>query len=122
MGIESFIARMCKQTAVYWGAPVDDGYGGVIFGSMYPVEIDCRWEDTTEIISDSQGKEIVCRAVVYVTEDIEEGSYLYLGTLDDLDSDEEDNPKIADRAYMVKRFDKVPALGSTNEFLRKVYL
>jgi len=120
--MESFIARLCTQTAVYWGDPTDDGRGGKTFGSAYPVEIDCRWEDHVEEVAGRDGSVIVCRAVVYVTEDVEEGGYLYLGTLDDLDSGEEADPTIINDAYVIRRFDKVPALRLTSEFLRKVYL
>jgi len=119
MGIESFIVRLCKQTAVYWGDPTNDGYGGQTFGSKYPEEINCRWEDHREVFTDAQGNELVSRAVVYVTEDVDEEGWLYLG---DLDSTIDEDPKNVDGAYKIRRFDKSPALGSTNEFLRKVYL
>ena len=123
MGMESFIARLCVQTAVYWGSPVDDGYGGHTFAD--PVEISCRWEDQVEKIDRvgaSLGEEIVSAAQVYVTQDVEERGYLFLGDLDDLDSGEEADPKTVEKAYMINRFDKVPVMRSTSEFLRKVYL
>ena len=123
MGMESFIARLCTQTAVYWGSPVNDGYGGKTFDD--PVEISCRWEDTIESINRvgaRLGEEIVSQAQVYVTTDVEERGYLYLGTLDDLDSGEEADPTTIVKAYMINRFDKIPAMRSSNEFLRKAYL
>ena len=122
MGLEGFISRLCVQTAVYWGSPTEDGYGGKTFAD--PVEISCRWEDTVEKISRvgaRLGEEIISRAVVYVTEDVEELGYLFLGDLDDLDSDEEADPTTVENAYMINRFDKIPVLRST-EFLRKAYL
>ncbi len=123
MGIESFISRLCTQTAVYWGSPVEDGYGGKTFAD--PVEISCRWEDTIELVSrvgSRLGEEVVSQARVYITQDVDEQGYLYLGTLDDLDSDEEADPTTIEKAYSIVRFDKVPAMRSTNEFLRKAYL
>ena len=123
MGLEGFISRLCVQTAVYWGSPTEDGYGGKTFAD--PVEISCRWEDTVEKISRvgaRLGEEIISRAVVYVTEDVEELGYLFLGDLDDLDSDEEADPTTVENAYMINRFDKIPVLRSTSEFLRKAYL
>jgi len=120
MGMESFITRLCVQTAVYWGTPVEDGYGGKTFAD--PVEIDCRWEDTLEVISDADGNEIISKSAIYVTQDVDEQGYLYLGTLDDLDSGEEADPTTVEGAHIIKRFDKVPALRTTNEFLRKVYM
>ena len=122
MGIENIIQRACVQTAVYWGDPADDGYGGKTFGNGYPVEIDCRWEDTVQVVRDARGNEIICRALVFVTEDLDEQGYLYLGSLDDLDSSEEGDPMTVDGAYSIKRFDETPALYSTTEFVRKAYL
>ena len=120
MGIEGYISRLCVQTAVYWGSPAEDGYGGKTFAD--PVEISCRWENTLEVIRDAFGNEIVCRSGIYVTQDVEEQGYMYLGTLDDLDSDEEADPTTVDGAYEIRRFDKTPSLRATNDFLRKVYL
>lgn len=124
--IENVINRMCTQTAVYWGAPADDGYGGKTFGSMYPIEIDCRWEDKVQLISmlgeARKSVEVTSKAQVFVTQDLDEGGWLYLGTLDDLDSDAEEDPMKADGAYEIKRFDKSAALRSTSEFVRKAYL
>ena len=123
MGMESFIARLCVQTAVYWGSPVEDGYGGKTFAD--PVEVSCRWEDIIESINrvgSRLGEEIVSEAQVYITTDVEEQGYLYLGTLDDLDSDEEADPTTIEKAYIIRRFDKTPVLRKTDEFLRKAYL
>jgi len=126
MSVSNVIDRMCKQTAVYWGAPVNDGYGGKTFGSMYPIEIDCRWEDKVQLVSmigdDRKTVEVVSNAQVFVTQDLDEGGWLFLGTLDDLDSDEEEDPMKADGAYEIKRFDKSPQLHSTSDFIRKAYL
>jgi len=125
MGIENIIQRICVQTAVYWGAPEDDGYGGKDFDSIYPIEIACRWEEKTELISRigaRLGEELISNAQVSVTQDVDEQGYLYLGTLDNLDSDQEANPETIDDAYSIKKFEKIPSLGSTNEFVRKAYL
>ena len=121
MGIDQLIIRACKQTAVYWGDPTPDGYGGWTFGSEYPIEIKCRWEARTEVISDGQGNEIISRARVYVTEDVEEEGWLFLGTLDDLDSAEEEDPMEASGAYKIKRFDKTPTLRG-DAYVRIAYL
>jgi len=117
MGVEQFITRACTQTVVYWGDPTPDGE----FGSAYPEEISCRWEARTEVISDGQGNQIISRARVYVTEDVEEEGWLFLGTLDDLDSDAEEDPMKADSAYKIKRFDKTPSIRG-DDFVRIAYL
>ena len=128
MGIEALIARMCTQTAVYWGSPVADGYGGKTFDD--PVEIKCRWENQVEKISwqgaSKLGEEIVSRAQVFTTQDVDELGWLFLGDLDDLDdlvdSSGEADPMAVEGAYEIKRFDKTPAMRSTTEFSRVAYL
>jgi len=124
MGIENLIARRCTQTAVYWGNPQPDGYGGYTFDD--PVEINCRWEDVTVMIADQTGaskEEIEARSVVYVTEDLDIGGMLYLGTLDDLTSTEEASPINIERGvYVIRRFAKIPSLSGDNNYLRKAYL
>lgn len=124
MGIENIMQRICVQTAVYWGAPEDDGYGGKDFDSV-PIEIACRWERRTKVISDAKGEEFVSNTQVIVTQDLEEQGYLFLGDLDDLadlSSSAEDDPETIDGAYSIKKFEKIPSLASTNEFVRKAYL
>lgn len=121
MGVEQTIARACTQTAVYWGEPTPDGYGGRTFGSAYPEEISCRWEARTEVITDGQGNEIISRARVYVTEDVEEEGWLFLGELDDLDSDAEEDPMKVDSVHKIKRFDKIPSMRG-DDFVRIAYL
>ena len=120
MGIESMIARNCSSVAVYWGNPVNDGEGGFTFDD--PVEIACRWEETIQVTTDNKGNEVTSRAVIYITQDVDEEGMLYLGTLDNLDSGQEEDPKTIQGAWIIKRFVKTPALNSSTAFLRKAYL
>jgi hypothetical protein len=125
MGMEAFISSKCVQTAVYWGNPVNDGYGGHTFDD--PVEIACRWEDKDQVVGTQVGGEVtggvlLSRSIVFVTQDLDEEGYLYLGSLDDLSVEQQANPKLVETAYIIKRFEKTPALGSTTEFLRKAFL
>jgi len=119
MSIENFLTRLCKQTAVYWGNPTNNGEGGFTFDEA--VEIYCRWEEGVEIMKDVNGKEKVSMAQVYLLQDVDEQGYLYLGDLDDLDSNPDD-PMEVDGAYQIMKFAKTPALGRTDDFLRKAYL
>jgi hypothetical protein len=75
-----------------------------------------------QIITDAKGTEMTSRALVFLTQDVDEEGMLFLGTLDDLDSADEENPMSVNEAYIIKRFQKTPALGSTTVFLRKAYL
>ena len=126
MSIETFIKQVCPQIAIYWPPLAEDGYGGKVFSD--PKEIFCRWEEREQVLTDPNGTIIGSRAAVFVTEDVEEEGYLFLGTLDDLDDSEQDssgvwyNPEEIIGAYMIKQFEKIPALGSTTEFIRKAYL
>jgi hypothetical protein len=82
MGIESFIRKVCVQTAVYWGNPKPDGFGGMTFD--YPIEVMVRWDFTQRAVLNQQGIEINCDASVLSPEDLEREGMLFLGTLDDL--------------------------------------
>lgn len=115
-----FVASVCVQTAVYWGNPQPDGYGGTDYDD--PVEIYCRWDDQTERITNNQGEEIVSKAQILVTQDLDEGGLLYLGTLGDLDSAQEDDPETVSGGYKIQRIDKNPLFRSTSEFVRVAYL
>jgi hypothetical protein len=124
MNLASILNKFCNQTAVYWGNPVNDGHGGFTFDS--PVELTppnngVRWEEMEQLVSDKEGNEITSRAVIYSVQDLDEDGMIYLGTLDDLDSAQADEPKTVDGAYYIKRFQKVPDLKATG-FIRKAFL
>lgn len=111
--------RQLDQIAVYWASPVKDGYGGFTWND--PVEIDCRWVGSTRVITNANGQEVVCRAEVVVDQDLDKEGVLYLGSLADLDSAEEDDPDTVDGAYRIQRFDKSPT-WDCSAFYRKAYL
>jgi len=144
MSIQKFIEKVCVQTAVYWGDPTPDGYGGKTYSD--PVEIPCRWDDTLEVIKDERGEEIICKAKVLVTQDLEEGGMLYLGTLEDLGivvtggnvvmgglgignivlaglaKIKKSHPEDVEDAYEITMVEKIPMIRSTSEYVRTVYL
>lgn len=126
MGIQTLIQKRCVDTIVYWGSPVDDGYGGYTYDA--PVEIMGRWEDIEQIIKDDETEDQTSRAVVYILQDVDVNGVMFKGTLDDLYDEAESsagaltNPKDFANTYVVKRFKKTPAMGSTTEFLRVAYL
>lgn len=128
MGIEQFITKICVQTAVYWGNPVNNGTGHFTFD--YPVEISCRWEGTEKVMTDANGKQFTCRAQVLVTQDLTIGGYLMLGTLAELDEigalhnryDAKAEPLKVETAYEIRQFDKTPMIKKTDQFVRKVFI
>jgi hypothetical protein len=124
MGIERFIQKVCVQTAVYWGNPKDDGYGGFTFDD--PVNISCRWEDKIQIVATMDGQEVSSDSEILVTQDLDYNGYLYLGTLEELleDYTEEElaNPMNVPTAKAIISKSKIPMIKSTKEFVRIVYL
>ncbi len=119
-GMNELLKRNCKDDAVYWGTPANDGEGGYTFAD--PVDIKCRWETMNQIVTDARGNEMTSRALVYVMQDLDEEGYLYKGTLDDLSGEDTTNPASITDAFIIKRFQKLPALGSTSDYVRRAYL
>ena len=113
------LENQLNQTAVYWGNPSSDGYGGRTFD--VPAEISVRWQDRQELFVDAQGREQTSRAVVYVATDLVIGGYLYLGELADLSSAEEGDPLSVSTAYEIRAISKTPDIGA-DRFARKLWL
>ena len=126
-GIEKIAAKFCVETAVYWGSPVNDGYGGFTFAP--PVEIPCRWENKTQVdigwfSTGFPANLLICKASVLVTEDLDLNGYMYLGTLAGLTALGADltNPISIMNAYVIHRFDKIPMVFKNDEFVRTAWL
>lgn len=131
MGISTFIKSKSKDTAVYWGTPVNDGRGKYTFGVVEEVMV--RWEDETEnFAKDSRsriqigkdGREFRCNARVY-TSNVPSGGwnldgYMYLGTLASLDSDP--SPYDTEGAWEIKQINVVSALNDVSEKLYQILL
>jgi hypothetical protein len=118
--LERFLSKACVQTAVYWGTPVNDGYGGMTYDT--PVEIYVRWDGSTQVITDSKGVEHTCKNEVVTLQDVDEQGFLYLGSLSDLSTAEKANPLLVDGAHCILQFDKNPMLFKTDDFMRVAYL
>lgn len=119
--IDNLVVSACVQTAVYWGNPVKDGTGGFTYDE--PVEIKCRWEDKWQLVkNETMNTELLSRAAMFVLQDVEEDAVVFLGTLNDLSSEAVEDPLSQDHVWIIKQFEKYPALHSTTEFVRKVYL
>ncbi len=118
MGISALINRICKQTCVYWGSPVKSVSGGYTFD--FPEEIPCRWEKKTKVMKDNNGREFISKAQVILLQDVDLQGYLFLGILNDLESDFR-VPIGKKDCYQIKGFDKIPGI-SGNDFKRVAYL
>ena len=66
-----------NQQATYWAPEANDGFGGKVFAS--PVLITCRWQDKTDLVRNTDGREVVSSAVAYVDRDLNTEGYLALG-------------------------------------------
>lgn len=127
MSIPSFIRKISAQTAVYWGSPCDNGFGGKTFAEG--IEIQCRWQDTgKETMITVNGKEYISNTQVLVNEDLDVEGWLFLGSLSDLDDlgynslIKDFRPNEIDGAYEIKRFSKIPLIKSSTKFVRTAYL
>ena len=125
MGIESFIRKVCVQTAVYWGNPVPDGFGGMTFD--YPVEIMVRWDFSQRAVLWNQGIELNVDVTVLSPEDLDREGMLFLGTLDDLwGQSETSSGGVADpknfegNIYSILKVEKV-AMPKKTTFAVKTY-
>lgn len=124
-GKTNVLTKQLRQTAVYWGSPSPDGYGGRSFDD--PVELSpdndngVRWEQRTILFLDTEGQERVSQAVVYVAQDVDMGGYLWQGALDDLTTAQKADPLSLDTAREIRRFEKLPSLDGSR-FVRKAVL
>ena len=125
MSIDKFVRRVCVQTAVYWGNPVNDGYGAFTYDE--PREIKCRWTDKERIQSPAGGQEIHQKAEVLVYEDLDLQGWLYLGNLIDIEDELNNyevsaNPMNISGAFQIIAVDKTPMIRSNTIFVRIIYL
>ena len=100
------------HTATLWAVSGVGEYGGRTFAA--PASITVNWQDSTEKFIGANGEERVSRAKVFVQQDIDVGSYLYLGTSSGVD------PYDVSNAFEVKSFSKVQGIGG--EYERKAML
>jgi len=118
MGVLSFIEKVCVQTAVYWAPAGNSGYGDSFAAA---IEVPCRWDDVSEQIINQNGQEITSEAKLLLTDDVIEGGYMYLGTLDDLDSDPAD-PREVKKAFSIQQVRRTPLFRSTTQFVYEAFL
>ena len=71
-------ARKHKQTLTYWAPSTRDTFGDITFGA--PATQLGRWEERTDIFVNGNGAEQKSAAVAFLTSDVAENGYLFLGT------------------------------------------
>lgn len=83
-----WIDGLLKETCVYWEPPIRDGLGGYTWS--YPMEMESRWQFSNmsskgpSISYLPSGSQIVAQTVVWVNYNIKLGGYLWLGSINDL--------------------------------------
>lgn len=118
MSILAFIKKVCVQDAVYWEYIGSDGAGGSEFEA--PTDIKVRWDEYSEVFSDSNGKEIVSDAQLLVPDDLKEQSRVRLGLVADLPVGE--SVEEIDGVYEIKRMNRHPLFRSTTMDVFMAYL
>lgn len=108
MSITSFIRKVAVQTVVYWEFEGLDQFSSPQFAD--PVERKVRWDETSEVVSDSNGREFVSRAQLLIPDDMKEQSYVWLGELADLPANPD--PLETQGAYEIKKMDRHPLFRS----------
>jgi hypothetical protein len=100
-----------EQTATYWAAEDNDGFGGKTYSA--PVVILCRWQNVSQLFRSVEGQEVVSEAVVYPDRELSISGKLVLG---------EDLSAIPpNEAKEIRQVSSSPDLSET-EVLHKVFL
>lgn len=73
--------RRMTQTATYWKPATDDGLGNLTFPApvLFAPPTGVRWEQRQELFRDTESREVMSQAVVYVPEPLEIRGYLVEG-------------------------------------------
>ena len=115
------IKKVLKMRAAYWEPEAPDDQGNRTFAE--PVEIKCRWEERVQEFTGTNNEAMLSNAVVYVDRDV-----LLLGVLKLLEAGDTlsgltstTDPFANDKAWEIKRFDKLPTIKAT-QFVRTAFL
>jgi hypothetical protein len=109
-----------RDTAVYWEREEVDEFGKPVYAG--PIPIRCRWVDKSEQYLRKDGRTLVSKSVVYVDQDLVEGSVLFHGRVEDVPNELFDEPlQEGFGGWEIQAVSKLPNRKNT-KFLRKVML
>jgi hypothetical protein len=113
------ITQSLIHTAVYWGNPQSNGYGGYFYDD--PVEISVRWNDEQrKYLGKTKGlttyTELISNAAIMVDQDLDLGGMIAQTTLNDLTSAEDPGDN---NAFEIKAIEKT-ASTSGDVYFREV--
>lgn len=112
----SIIKRMRKQKAVYWKRLSADRFGK--FSYDFPVEVECRWDDTNEEFRTPKMETRVSQSIVYPDREMFVGDMLKRG---EMTVETYDDPTEDPDAFEIQAFAHTPNLRNT-ETLFTAYL
>lgn len=116
-----FYDSVCVQKAVLWhNSEIIDDFGNRSYDST---EINVRWDGKRQMVRNEQGEEVVSEAEIMVTSDtpeIQSGDYIYLGKLNDLDSDQLTDPLKVEGSQRILAVPTTPLFKSSTKFIRTV--
>lgn len=118
--IEKYIKRISRHTAVYWSRPTPRADGSNSYAA--PIEIKCLWVGGTQYIPDRDMREVSAKALVYVSQDLDEQGMLFLGKLSELTTAQKTDPRKVSRAYEITKFEKIPSLHIKDAYNRHAIL
>jgi len=114
------LKRKARQTVVYWGSPTNDGFGGKTFST--PIEIKVFWLSINEEFYDSKGVVQTSNAIFYPLQDVDNGSFVYLGSLGDLTTAQKNDPQTipSKNVFVCKKIRKTPSIRGSR-YIRRVW-
>jgi len=111
---ESLMIRALRQTAVYWGAPVNDGYSKYLYD--VPIEIKVRWINRKEFKLLEGATSEVPTSMVRVDRVVEPFGMLYLGKLEDLTETQKADPDLIQEARMILVYQQTPDIKNQSNY------
>jgi len=106
-------ARHLLQSVTKW-ATSEAHFGGFTYAT--PEALQARWEERAELYRAPSGEELVSKAVVYLSDDVDPGDYIALG-----DQTAVADPTTLSSAFRVMQFSKVSDLRNI-QVVRKAFL
>lgn len=105
------IIASCRETITHWPVTGTDSYGSYTFGT--PVTMRARWEDSQTKFINTEGEEVVSRAVVTLTRPVSALDYIARGDLSSYDA-----PSQSIGAYQVRGYNRTTNLRNSQNIMQ----
>lgn len=110
-------SRNLNQSCTYWARTGVDGFNKPSFSA--PVLIDCRWQDSSEMVTNQQGEKVNSNAVVIVGSVVNYGGYIQLGDFTGDATPFESSDDI-DKPFPIISILKTPTLSGAETIIKAV--